>query len=664
MPFFGFTLLCCCFALSLAGAALAVPRLAAGQPRPPRLAEKANWILFAGLTAACFILTAALASSNFSFLYAVLNSDRELHLFYRLTAVWGGQEGALLFWAWCASLFALAFQATGSYKSLPTETRRWYWSVFFTLMAFFCLLLISWNNPFLEVAPRPADGFGLNPQLQNPGMIFHPPLLFFGYGAFTVPSCLALAALLTRPGNASRNKECAPTPWAALTRPFILLAWLLLGAGLILGGWWSYMELGWGGYWAWDPVENSSLVPWLLATAYLHTALVEKARGKLYRTNAFLMVMVLVSAFFSTYLVRGGVVRSVHAFGQSDVGMPLLVFTLLFLLFAVFAAYGAPSRGKPLDSPLTREGLLTCTAWVFIVLACITTVATLWPVFSLLWSEKAVVLTPSFYNTACAPLFVLLALMLAVCPWTGWDGRIRHKGLFAFTGGVALASAVFLLVAGFTRPLPLVASAAAMAILAGAYLLVAARPGVLRVRPSLAAHIVHCGFAVMLLGVAFSGPYKAQEDIVLKPGQTAVFGDYTLRLASVGGGDSHDHEPGTKSGLAARGPHPDHAASPPKYIYSEAVIQVARDGEDLGTLKPQLRRYAGFPDNTFSEVDTIFSWGNELYCSMLGVDEKGTTTLQVSVNPLVNWIWAGGFILCLAPLLGLGRRPAVPDEDA
>lgn len=659
MPFFAFLLLFFCFFLTLACAALSLPRSGRGVS-VPALAEKGNLALFAGLTLACFLLAAALAACNFSFVYAVFNTDRSLHIFYRLTALWGGQEGALLFWAWCASLFSVLFQRSSGYRSLAPEVKRWYWSIFFIIMGFFCLLLTAWNNPFLAANPVPPDGYGLNPLLQNPGMIFHPPLLFLGYGAFTVPCCLALAALATM--TAGNNKKAASQPavipWGALTRPYILTAWAFLSAGIILGGWWSYMELGWGGYWAWDPVENSSLVPWLIATACLHTALVEEKRNKLHRVNAFLMALVMISAFFSTYLVRGGIINSVHAFGQSDVGMPLLAFVLLFFAFAVCLAWNARAVGDPLENPLTREGLLVCAAWVFLALSVVTILGTMWPVISRLWSDKPVGLSVAFYNTVCPPLFVLLAAILAVCPWVGWNGRVRHKPQLIFVGGVALAVGGVLIAIGFAKPVALLGSAAAVAVMAGVCMLFSTTPRLVRVFPTLAAHGVHVGFALLALGVAFSGPYKTQEDFVLKPGQRAVFGEYSLQLTAVGGGDSHDHEPGVGSGA-----HPDHAASPPKYIYSEAVLTVSRNNEKLGELRPQLRRYASHPDNTYSEVDTVFSWGNELYCSMLGVDQTGTVTLQISVNPLVNWIWVGGVLLCLFPFAGLARRKTAPEQD-
>ncbi|CAK7023249.1 MAG: Cytochrome c-type biogenesis protein CcmF [Desulfovibrio sp.] len=642
MPFFAFSLLLFCFALALLGAILAMPTNRTAKTSRPTFMEGINLAIFAVFTLCCFILTVALVSSNFSFLYAVFNSDRDLHLFYRVTGLWAGQEGALLFWAWCVSLCAVAFQYSKGYREMDATAKRWYWSVFFTIIAFFCLLLTSWNNPFLSADPVPADGYGMNPMLQNPGMIFHPPLLFLGYGAFTIPCCAALGALL------SLKENTAPVMWARLTRPFILWGWLLLSAGIILGGWWSYMELGWGGYWAWDPVENASLVPWLVATAYLHTALVENAREKLHRTNAFLMALVTISAFFATYLVRGGIVRSVHAFGQSDVGMPLLVFVLLFLLFAILAACFAPSKGKPLENPLSREGLLTLTAWVFLTLAVIIILGTLWPVISRIWSAKPVGLSPAFYNTVCLPLFVLLMFFLAACPWTQWRGGLRNKGGLLYVVLTGVAAAAVLGYVGFTKAVPLAGMAVSIAVIAGSCMFFAVTPGLLRVKPTLAAHGVHAAFALMVIGTAFSGPYKVQEDFVLQPGQSAIFGDYSLRLASVKQGDSHD---------AQGGPHPDHAANPPLYIYAEAVLEVTKNGERIGELRPQMRRYKSHPDQAFSEVDTLFSFGNELYCSFVGIDgTRATATVQVSVNPLVNWIWVGGTLLCLFPLAGLRAR--------
>lgn len=662
MPFFAFSLLLFCFALCLLGVLFALPRKHSAKNAQPLLMEKLNLAVFAVFTLCCFILTAALVSCNFSFLYATFNSDRNLHIFYRITALWGGQEGALLFWAWCVSLCSVAFQYAKGYRDMDAETKRWYWSILFVITAFFCLLLTSWNNPFLIASPAPHDGYGMNPMLQNPGMIFHPPLLFLGYGAFTIPCCAALASLLSMKDSAKQSA----VPWAKLTRPFILSGWLLLSAGIILGGWWSYMELGWGGYWAWDPVENASLVPWLVATAYLHTALVENARGKLYRANAFLMALVTISAFFATYLVRGGLVRSVHAFGQSDVGMPLLIFVLLFLAFAAFAARLSPEKGAPLENPLSREGLLTLTAWVFLALSAVTIIGTLWPVISRLWSEKPVGLSPAFYNTVCLPLFVLLLFFLAVCPWLSWvpragRGAIRNKGMLAYVAMTGVAAAGVLFYVGFGKAVPLAGMGAAIAVLAGTCMLFAAVPGLLRNGPSLAAHGVHAAFALMVLGTAFSGPYKVQQDFVMAPGQTAVFGEYSLRLAKINQGDSHDHEPGVASGQS----HPDHAGNPPAYIYSEAVVTVAKNGESVGELRPQLRRYQSHPDNAFSEVDTIFSFGNELYCSFVGLDMgQGTATIQISANPLVNWIWVGGVLLCLFPLAGMRIRAGKHDEEA
>ncbi len=647
MSLLAFGLLAFCFLLTLIAAGLALAGTREGAAIHLRQIARCNDALLAVLAVISAILVHALVRGDFTFLYVFQHTDRDLDLFYRLTAFWAGQEGALLFWALCAVLCAALFQRGKGYARLSDGARLWYWSLYFVIMGFFCLLLTTWNNPFLVASPPPDDGLGLNPLLQNPGMIFHPPLLFLGYGAFTIPCCLSLACLLAHWREDS---------WAGLTRPFILTGWLTLGAGIILGGWWSYMELGWGGYWAWDPVENASLIPWLAATAYLHTAVIEERRGKLGRTNVFLMALVTISALFATYIVRGGAVKSLHAFGASPVGTPLLLFVLAFLAFTALVTLAAPRTGKPLEEPLSREGALTGACWVFLALAVVVLLGTLWPVLSRLWSEKPQGFGPGFYNTVCLPLFALLALLLTLCPWLGWKGGLRYKGPFFATLGMTALAGIMLALMGMTRPLPLAAATAAVGVASGVCLLPAARPGLFRLPASMAAAGVHLGFALMVLGVAFSGPYKIEEKFTLRPGQSAAFGEYLLQLASIRSGDSHDHEPG-----AAGKPH-DHAANPPRYIYSEAVLRVAKNNRDLGILRPQLRGYASRPDTFFSEVDTLFSWGNEVYANLSSVDENGQATVQISLNPLVNWIWLGSVLLCLFPLLGMLPGRAAPGD--
>ena len=288
------------------------------------LFEKAAFALAVILSSACLILFNAFARCDFTFQYVADYSATTLPLFYRVTAFWAGQAGSLLFWAWAVTFFCMFFRHSSAYERLADRSRLFYWLFHFGVLAFFLFLLCTWNNPFETASPAPAEGNGLNPLLQNPGMIFHPPLLFLGYAGLLVPALVALVE--------SFSGECSPKEsWAVTAGPFLLVAWAFLSAGIILGCWWSYMELGWGGYWAWDPVENASLIPWLLATAFLHTRLAQIHHGTLPRFNTCLVIITAASTFFATYLVRGNVVRSLHAFGGGGIALPLLVFVLLLL---------------------------------------------------------------------------------------------------------------------------------------------------------------------------------------------------------------------------------------------------------------------------------------------------------------------------------------------
>jgi cytochrome c-type biogenesis protein CcmF len=692
------------------------------------LAETAQWLILGMLTLGVAVLLQAVVTLDFRLSYVVQYTDTTLPLFYRVTALWAGQSGSMLFWGWSVAVSGAIFRLTPAYGRLGIGTRLWFWAFFLSIMAFFLLLLITWNDPFepwqdpsgLPAPPR-KDGYGLNPQLQTPGMIFHPPLLFLGYGGFAVPGCLALAQVLSN--REGRRDEPA---WGPAVRSFILTAWGLLTAGIVLGAWWAYNELGWGGYWAWDPVENASLIPWLAATAYLHTAVIERRSGKLGRTSVFLMAITTVSAFFATYLVRGEVVASLHGFSGSAVGLPLLLFTLTGFGLVVFISLAAP-RGAPqeLGNPFfSREGLLVQVTWILLALACIILLATLSPVIAGGLRDLAArvlpgrtfadipALGPGFYNRACLPLLTVPALLLVVCPFRAWDASFpgspartavaliliilaplsplpihllladtayasslaRYVPLL-FIGGVILLffppradpgstsprafqgvlvtlglTALYLFHLGVNQPVALVAAACALAAMGGIVASFALNPKRFRAQSTLAAHGAHLGLLMIVLGVAFSGPYQVRDTLALNTGDSVLRGGYLFTLE------------GTRNGLAGS-----RQEGEPHYRYLQADLAVSKDGQPLGTVSPQLRHYAKFERQPYAKVATLFSLGNEIYTSLLGSEKEDRVTLMVAVNPLINWIWLGGVFLCLCPLLGLirwKRRREAPREEA
>ncbi|MGE4552037.1 MAG: heme lyase CcmF/NrfE family subunit [Desulfovibrionaceae bacterium] len=602
-------------------AALAVLR---GRPGPRLLAERAQLAAAALVTLATLVISIALVARDYSFVYVYENVDNGLPLTYRLAALWAGQSGSLLFWAWAMAVGGAAFAFTRGYKALGERTKLFYWMFFMALQAGFLLLLTNWSNPCLATVPRPADGLGLNPLLQNPAMAFHPPLLFLGYALFGPTAACGLAAMLA----------AEPKSWIRICRNWNLLAWVFLTAGIILGGWWSYMELGWGGYWAWDPVENASLIPWFSATAFLHTALVEVRRGALARTNVFLMALTLGLCLFATWLVRSGVnVQSLHTFGAGGVALPLELMMYGVLGVTLAAVYLAERPAyRALHGIFSRQGLLLVVAWVLLVLGLVVGVGTMWPVISTLWSPTPVGLDEAFYNRVCLPFFSLLVLLYCVCPWLGWREGVRDKrGLLAVAGVFAVFLVIFFL-RGVRLPLALVTAAGAGAAVAGVVMLVAAMPGIRQSRSSWAAHGVHLGLALMALGVAFSGPYTESAHAKLMPGQTLTVKDYAI----------------TNAGLTQR--------QDGEVLVFAALAEVKKDGKPVGALVPEQRWYPN-STNSYAEVSVIPGLGDEVYSTLTGYDTRdGSMVLEVSVHPLVNWIWVGGTLMCLAGFLLLRRE--------
>ncbi|MDR2800098.1 MAG: cytochrome c biogenesis protein CcsA [Desulfovibrio sp.] len=623
-------------------------------------------ILFSAavLTTASAILLLAFMTCDFVVEYVAQYSDLTLPLFYRITAFWAGQAGSALFWALAVALSGAAFVLSRTYKSLPSQTRQWFCLLFLSLAAFFHMLLSVWIKPFVLLDFTPVDGIGLNPLLQNPGMIFHPPLLLLGYGGFALPACLALAQNL---GARSGSRAGAAEAARAANRPIVLVSWSLLSAGIILGAWWAYMELGWGGYWAWDPVENASLLPWFAATAYLHTSVIERKRGKLRRVNLFLLCLITVCAFFATYLVRSGVVQSLHAFGDSGVGAPLLAFALLFLYVAVAAPLARARSGEILDEITSREGLLMMTSWLLLAVGAIILVATLWPVIlnglrgislylpallSAKIPQTPMGLEASFYNRTCLPLLALLSTLLLFCPGRVWKdkpgrGAFLHRRILYAALTLAGVGAVCLWFAGIRHPAALLAAACSIAGIFGVILHFAANPSRLMEKSFLAAHGTHLGLLMVILGVAFSGPYQQKYTLELGRGQAGTAGGYRVAVNELYEGESRIGADGS-----------------PGYRFLEAEILVSSNkGAKVGKLSPQRRFYAKFERQSYAEAATIFSPGEEIYAVLLGIDEeKQTASLAVNINPLVNWIWFGGTLMCLFPLVLLRRRAPFPDN--
>lgn len=580
-----------------------------------------------GVVLSSLILLMALAARNYSFLYVYENVDNTLSFVYTLTAFWGGRQGSLLFWELVVAVSGVVYIYSASYRTLAPKTRLYFWAIFMMIQAFFLLLLTGWSNPFITLSPAPPDGRGLNPLLRNPGMIFHPPLLFLGFAGFTIPAACALAASLA--GEAKS--------WVKLCRNWNILAWVFLTAGIILGGWWSYMELGWGGYWAWDPVENASLIPWFAATAFLHTAIIEQRRGALQRTNVFLMVLTFLLCIFSTYLTRSGVIESLHTFGESGVSLPLFLSMAAGFVFALIGTFmGEQHVKRSLSGLFSRQGVLVAAAWFFLALGFVVTLGTMWPVVSKLWSTTSVGLDQHFYNRVCLPFMSILVFAFAFCPWLGWRGGISDKkGLYA-TGGAFVASIVVLLAMGITKPLATFAAASAVSAIITIILLFIFNSGMRTNRQSWGQYGIHLGLALLALGIAFSGPYKVEREVLLAEGESVKVEDYTMTFI----GSRQDSTPEFRSRLTGH-------------------LEVAMGDKAIGVLDPEKRIYRNFPGQQFAEVAVIPGLGDEVYATILGIDKSGRVSFKVSVNPLVNWIWIGGTLMCLFGFLLLKRHREV-----
>ncbi len=591
-------------------------------------------------TLASIALAWLFLSDSFQVEYVASYSDRALPVFYKLTAFWAGQKGSLLFWAWVLAGFS-ALVVYNNRREPDSKVTAYVYLVLAGTMAFFWFLLTVVTNPFEVLGFTPPDGQGLNPMLQNPGMVFHPPTLFLGYIGFTVPFAYAVAAMVTGTTDAA---------WIRKTRAWNVLSWIFLTVGIILGGQWAYVELGWGGYWAWDPVENASFIPWLTSTAFIHTAIIQERRGIMRVWNMVLILLTFVLCIFGTYLVRSGVLQSVHDFGATGLGGYFLVFlgiTFLGGLYLIAESYDEFRTPGTLESYLSRESTFLFNNVILLALAFATLFGTVFPLISEAVVGNKVTVGQPFFNQVNTPLFLVLLGITGVCPLIGWrkatPANLRKNFLRPAVG--ALVVGAVLAVAGVRQPYAWLAFTLAafvagtivqefvVAVAARSRLTGEASPSAAvrllwRMRRRYGGHLVHLGLVLIVVGIAGSSAYKLETQATLSRGESVEIGRYRLAYE-----DFRIYEKFNRT------------------VYAAALGVFAGD-ERLGELEAE-RRYYINAKNPTTEVALRTSLREDLYVTMPGLAANGDITVKVAVNPLLVWIWIGGGLMVVGGVLAV-----------
>ncbi len=589
--------------------------------------KKFEWIeygqkgIFLFVSFSCLILIIALYNRDFSFNYVWEYTDTYLPWYYALSAFWAGQSGSLLLWTFFIALGGVVLIRSRKYFRISLEVKNTFWSFFFAIESFFFMVLVTVANPFLLRSPVPNQGNGLNPLLMHPGMVFHPPLLFLGYAGFVIPSLLLLSERMCGITSSSTSN---------IVRSWSLLAWIFLSAGIILGAWWSYFELGWGGYWAWDPVENASLIPWLSATAFLHVYILKKRSGVLDRTSSFLAGLTLVFCFFATFLTRSGIIESLHAFGKSNLGMPFLFLILFSSGCVLYITLFYPSRSKiGIGGVLSREGLLVITTWIFMSLCVVIIIGSLYPIISGLLTGTTKGVGASFYNHIFLPIFCGILMILILCPWSSWkEERIRREGLI-MGGGFLLVLGVLWLLGIRERILLLGISVSGLSLLSVIFYLLRERKGI-RHLYSFSRWGIHLAMALMALSIAISSGYKRSAEFIISKGQVVHFHGYTLKYEGFSIVQRDD------------------------FTSYRSVFKIFYRNRSIGSLVPEKRIYH-LQNNSLSKVAVLNRLVDEIYLTVLDVTRTGVLKLEVEINPMVHWIWISGVLLCVFAFMAYKR---------
>jgi len=593
------------------------------------------------VTLASLSLIYGLVTTDFSIKYVAFNTTRATPIYYRVTGLWGALEGSLLLWEWILIIFSGL--VAWIYKERHRELMPWVLMIFSIVSAFFLVVLGFVSNPFESVFPVPADGRGLNPLLEDANMMTHPPLLYAGFVGLTVPYAFAMAALI-------RGK--LDEAWIVTTRRWTLTAWFFLTMGNLVGAYWSYHVLGWGGYWAWDPVENAAFMPWLPATAFLHSVQVQERRRMLKVWNLSLIIIAFSLTIFGTFLTRSGILSSIHAFSSGPVGTVFLVFLAIVLLgsFGLLAYRADHLKGQPeLDSMVSRESAFLLNNVVLVSALFTIFLGTIFPLISEAVAGVQVSVGAPYFNSVTVPLFLLLVFLMGVGPMIAWRkaswDNLRRNFLWPSVASLLFALLLFgwkvrdfFPLLGFT-----LLAFVVLTILFDTALAVRARrriagEGIFSALATLArknqrrygGFIVHLGVVLIIMGIAGSMGYSVEREATLRTGESLSLGRYHILFEGLRGSQQ------------------------PTHFRVEGAFRVFNKGEDLGILSPALKF---FPAQQSPVGRAVYrsNISDDLYLILSGFSElkENQATLKILVRPMVMWMWVGGLVILLGTIVAV-----------
>ena len=601
------------------------------------LARPMTYGLFIVLSVSFGALFYLFAVNDFSVQYVVNNSNTTLPIYYRLSAVWGSHEGSLLLWIWLLSLWSAAVALFS--KRLPQEAAARVLGIMGIISIGFLLFVLFTSNPFARTFPDfPVDGKELNPLLQDVGLIFHPPLLYMGYVGFSVAFAFSIASLMT--GKLD-------TAWARWSRPWTMAAWIFLTLGIVLGSWWAYYELGWGGWWFWDPVESASFMPWLAGTALLHSLAVTEKRGSFKAWTVLLAILAFSLCLLGTFLVRSGILVSVHAFASDPTrGLYVLAYLIVVIggSLTLYAYKGSQIRSRDNAERYSRESLLLLNNILLMTALCVVLLGTLLPLVHKQLGLGSISIGAPFFDQMFLIIMTPFALLLGIGPLVKW-----RRDQFSAIRTPVVVSVIIMLIAGFALPYLLQDKITVSAVLGTMMTVIIVLLSLYEIHQR-ATHrdsflqgitklsrshwgmvLAHLGVAMTVWGIAFSQNYSIERDVRMNVGDTVKIADYDFTFKGISD------------------------ANGPNYIGGKAQIDITRHGKSEATLFAEKRLYTV---SKMPMTEAAIDWGftRDLYVALGEKLDNNAWALRLYYKPFIRWIWLGGLFMALGGLLCMFDR--------